>query len=238
MIKSPLGANDDKVTLSFQASPEYEGLFIEMECHLTDDLHDVTYTWKLNIEAPPANEADRYATELVCNETACLIPESNSTSLENTTGQVNQTAVNLKKFEELMEIYSYLFSGGQVLSDPAVIEFIRATIPFPVPYVSFIGRSGLFNIKFTRNIALEQNLKESQGDDEEYELDDYVRNIVESQHMRLSIVPKGFLGKADSTEGTPYFAEENFKGGRRLRKSSLNFSGKSSAEKREAEQME
>jgi len=151
---------------------------------------------------------------------------------------VNQTAVNLKKFEELMEIYSYLFSGGQVLSDPAVIEFVRATIPFPVPYVSFIGRSGLFNIKFTRNIALEQNLKESQGDDEEYELDDYVRNIVENQHMRVSIVPKGFLGKADSTEGTPYFAEENFKSGRRLRKSSLNFSGKSSAEKREAEQME
>jgi len=141
---------------------------------------------------------------------------------------VNQTEVNLKKFEDMMETYSYLFSGGQVLSDPAVIEFVRATIPFPVPYVSFVGRVGQFKIKFTRNIALEQNLKESQGDDDEYELDDYVRDIVKNQHMRLSIVPKGFLGKADVTEGTPYFAEEKFKGGRRLRKSSLNFSGKSS----------
>jgi len=140
-----------------------------------------------------------------------------------------------------METYSYLFSGGQTLNNPAVIEFVRATIPFPVPYVSFVGRSGQFNIKFTRNIALEENLKELQGDDDDYELSDYVREIVEKQHIVLSIGPKGFLGKADSTQGTPSFTEEQFKSSRRLRKSSLNFrglSGESSNDWIKEEEME
>jgi len=202
-----------------------------MEFILSDGVQDVTYTWTLHIGDPPADQKKVD----VCSGAACLIAQTNSTSQDNMTAKANQTEFNLKKFTELMETFSNLFSGGQVLSDPAVIEFVRATIPFPVPYVSFIGRSGLFNIKFTRNIALDQNLKESQGDDGEYALDDYARDIIESQHMRLSIVPKSVLGKADSTEGTPDFSEENFKGVRRLRTSSLNFpgiTGKSSTEEK------
>jgi len=73
---------------------------------------------------------------------------------------VNETEKNMKKFDKFMEIYDFLFLGGKTLNDLTVIEFIRARIPFPVPYVSFVGRSGGLKIRFTRSVALDENLKQ------------------------------------------------------------------------------
>ena len=71
-----------------------------------------------------------------------------------------ETEKNMKEFAKVMEVYDFFFSGGQPLNDPTVIEFIRANIPFPVPYVSFVGRNGDVKIRFTRSLALDENLKQ------------------------------------------------------------------------------
>jgi len=73
---------------------------------------------------------------------------------------VNETEKNMKEFDRFMKIYDFLFIGGQTLNDLTVIELIRAKIPFPVPYVSFVGRSGGLKIRFTRSVALDENLKQ------------------------------------------------------------------------------
>ena len=104
---------------------------------------------------------------------------------------VNQTQLNLEKFERILEVYEHLFFSGQPLSSPTFVSLIRDKIPFPVPYLASVGLTGQIEVKFSREVDVERSVQERQTD-----LQGYIRDLLADEVLKLSIVQKGQLGKS------------------------------------------
>jgi len=119
--------------VKFQATPEYEGLYIRMTISLTDFNTEMEYVIIIYIDKRP-EEVE--VEEVVNNST--YVPAFTEEEKKSIAAVpvVNQTQLNLEKFERILDVYEHLFFSGQPLSSPSFVSLIRDKIPFPVPYLA------------------------------------------------------------------------------------------------------